>query len=417
MGFLNIGRKDEYGKQRRIEHRGKYLRASRTGGVALRAQAKAMGANLTANTNRGFRVSTTPLKNTQVALQNGRFVLRGRYSHGPFQFNLSKTGVTASTRNRLGTFNWIKPQRSSAKLFGVQFRGRKAVNLQVLYMLFAAVAAVCTLLFRLFVRLLEVLVLLPGIIYRATLASPYASSMLMRRYRNWRLSRTIARLERYTGREMDSWQVEELAAGAVLILAAWGRGNKTTEMASVLEQAIAEHTQEGPLQRSLQYLPDTSLRLEKYTEEFKGDPVHHLALMAMLASRLARKISEDELPEVLLEADEITLNDGPRTMLQERMLEVFGDFAGLQLFEEDSVALAEESYPAQAPDREFGHVESKLDLNSASLEELQALPHIGEERAKAIAARRPFFDMEELKEIDGIGPQRLESIRAYATVR
>ncbi|WP_363330990.1 helix-hairpin-helix domain-containing protein [Desulfonatronospira sp.] len=42
---------------------------------------------------------------------------------------------------------------------------------------------------------------------------------------------------------------------------------------------------------------------------------------------------------------------------------------------------------------------------------------MGEERAKAIAARRPFSDMEELKEIDGIGPQRLESIREHATVR
>ncbi|MFO8241481.1 MAG: hypothetical protein R6T90_10865, partial [Dissulfuribacterales bacterium] len=129
MGFLNVGKKDEYGKQRRIEHRGKYLRASRTGGVALRAQAKALGANLTANTTHGFRVSTTPLKNTQVALQNGRFVLRGRYSHGPFHFNLSKTGVSASTRNQLGSFNWVKPNRSSAKIFGVQLRGRKAANL------------------------------------------------------------------------------------------------------------------------------------------------------------------------------------------------------------------------------------------------------------------------------------------------
>jgi len=43
-----------------------------------------------------------------------------------------------------------------------------------------------------------------------------------------------------------------------------------------------------------------------------------------------------------LEADEITLKDGPRTVLQERMLEVFSDFAGLQLFEEDSTAQIED---------------------------------------------------------------------------
>ena len=31
MRLGNIGHKDKYGKQRRIEHRGKYLRISRTG--------------------------------------------------------------------------------------------------------------------------------------------------------------------------------------------------------------------------------------------------------------------------------------------------------------------------------------------------------------------------------------------------
>lgn len=35
MAFFNLGKKDQYGKQRRIEHRAKNLRISRTGGVAL----------------------------------------------------------------------------------------------------------------------------------------------------------------------------------------------------------------------------------------------------------------------------------------------------------------------------------------------------------------------------------------------
>jgi len=100
MGFLNLGRKDEHSRQRRIEHRGKYLRASRTGGVALRAQAKAAGVSLTANTAHGFRVSATPLKGTQLGFQNGRFILRGRYGSGPTKLNVSKTGLSVSTRNR-----------------------------------------------------------------------------------------------------------------------------------------------------------------------------------------------------------------------------------------------------------------------------------------------------------------------------
>ncbi len=98
MRWFNIGNKDEYGKQHRIEHRGKYLRANRTGGVSLRAQTRKAGLNLTANTQHGFRVSRTVGKNTQVALQNGRFVFRGRYGKGPSRLNVSKSGVTVSIR-------------------------------------------------------------------------------------------------------------------------------------------------------------------------------------------------------------------------------------------------------------------------------------------------------------------------------
>ncbi|MFW5828076.1 MAG: hypothetical protein ACOCU4_08285, partial [Alkalispirochaeta sp.] len=66
--MFNIGKKDEYGRQRRIEHRGKYLRASRTGGVSLRAQTKAAGLNITGNTSHGIRVSTRIAKGTNVAV-------------------------------------------------------------------------------------------------------------------------------------------------------------------------------------------------------------------------------------------------------------------------------------------------------------------------------------------------------------
>jgi hypothetical protein len=81
------------GRLKRIEYRGKYLRASRTGGVALRAHAKASGINFTANSKRGARVSTRIAKGTQAAFQNGRFVLRGRYGDGP-----NKVNLTASKR-------------------------------------------------------------------------------------------------------------------------------------------------------------------------------------------------------------------------------------------------------------------------------------------------------------------------------
>ncbi len=111
-GFFNLGKKDKYGKQKRIEHRSKNLRISRTGGVALRQQAKVAGLTITANSNHGMRLSKQVGKGTQVALQNGRFVLRGRYGRGPMHLNLSKSGVSVSARNPLGTFNLTKPNRS-----------------------------------------------------------------------------------------------------------------------------------------------------------------------------------------------------------------------------------------------------------------------------------------------------------------
>ncbi|MFP4393523.1 MAG: ComEA family DNA-binding protein [Desulfohalobiaceae bacterium] len=425
MGFLNIGNKDEHGKQRRIEHRGKYLRASRTGGVALRAQAKALGANLTANTNRGFRVSTTPLKNTQIALQNGRFVLRGRYGSGPLKLNLSKTGVTASSRNRLGSFNWIKPNRSSAKLFGVQLRGRKAANLQLVYMGLAAILTLAGLLLKLAMGVFWVLAWALDLVYRSALAAPYALRMLGRRFRNYRLSKNMAKLESELGNDLDAWRQERLIAGALLILAAWGREREATEEAVSLQQAIAEAQQVGPLQRCQEDLEAVAQSLEDFKQGMQAGPDLYLGVLAMIATRLAGSMSEQELPEVLLQADEIVLRQGERTVLQERMLEVFGDFANLQLQEAEGSEPAREAtesaeeartFADSGPARAQPDQESLVDLNTASLQELQSIPHIGPERAQEIIERRPFSAIEELQEIDGIGPQRLEVIREYVVL-
>ena len=137
--MIGLGKKDEDGKQVRIEHRGKYTRASRTGGVAVRGEKKVGPVNLTANSSKGLRASTRIANGTRVALQNGRFQLIGRWRSGPLGFNLSKTGVSASVNNKAGTFNFLKPQYSSFKLAGIQLRGRKAAELQMIYMLIMTV--------------------------------------------------------------------------------------------------------------------------------------------------------------------------------------------------------------------------------------------------------------------------------------
>lgn len=68
-----LGKKDSDGKQVRIEHRGKFTRASRTGGLAVRAEKKVGPVNLIANSSQGLRASTRIANGTRVALQNGRF--------------------------------------------------------------------------------------------------------------------------------------------------------------------------------------------------------------------------------------------------------------------------------------------------------------------------------------------------------
>ena len=157
--MFGFGKKDENGKQVRIEHRGKYTRASRTGGVAVRAGEKVGPLNLTANSSKGLRASARVANGTRMALQNGRFQLIGRWRAGPFGFNLSKTGVSGSLKNGVGSFNVVQPRYSSFKMGGVHLRGKKAANLQLVYMVVIGAVFLAVFAFRVAVAVAWLLVL------------------------------------------------------------------------------------------------------------------------------------------------------------------------------------------------------------------------------------------------------------------
>ena len=63
-----------------------------------------------------------------------------------------------------------------------------------------------------------------------------------------------------------------------------------------------------------------------------------------------------------------------------------------------------------------------LDLNTATLKDLEALPAVGQKHAKSIIASRnarggQFTSVDQLLEIDGIGPKTVDAIRPYVFVR
>lgn len=327
MGFFNLGKKDAYGKQTRIEHRGKHLRVSRTGGASLRAQTKAAGLNLTVNTRHGFRVSRRIGKNTQMAMQNGRFVLRGRYGKGPTKLNLSKSGVTFSTRNQLGTFNWLKPNRSSAKLFGVQVRGKNAATAQMVFILFAGAAQLLGVAYQLLLLLLSGIWSLLKMLWGLLSMTPYGVQQVVRAWRNRAIKRAQKRLPNSIKASLAEWSGEQLTVATTLAFLAWGRGKPTQTVLPFIPQ-------------NMQTTPHETIDAAATCKELDAwqtlapdsrEPVFLLAIIALLGEYVAQKTDPSDLPEMLFQIDDLALQQGPKTRFQEQMLEVFSDAAGLRV--------------------------------------------------------------------------------------
>ncbi len=120
--------------QKKIEYRGENVRVSRTGGVSATKTFKGDGHAVTLNTKHGVRLHKRLFKGARMGFQNGNFQFIGRFHSGPFNFNVSKTGVSSSIKNKRGAYNFFKPNYSSFKFWGIQVRGKNAATFQMVYM-------------------------------------------------------------------------------------------------------------------------------------------------------------------------------------------------------------------------------------------------------------------------------------------
>jgi hypothetical protein len=334
LSFLGIGKKDRDGRQVRVEHRGKHLRASRTGGVALREQIRAGGLSLTANTQRGARVSMTPARNTQVAFQNSRFVLRGRYGKGPAKLNLSKSGVSLSARMGLGTINITNPGRSSAKIGGVQMRGQKAAAVNAVVALFQMLIVVIRLAITLIVYLVVGTLNLVIWLYETT------RELIAR----WRFQRQQKRRAART-QQLEEAANQWIASNRELLVDITPEA-KMAAMESLLAQSAAQSTASAPEPENAESAEAARVRLlvERLArvdgpESAMGESTSTdlpVTGMAALAAYYRDSVPSGELPHAFYRLDEFTLENGPRTVGQELMLEDVADLFGLRLEIQDS---------------------------------------------------------------------------------
>jgi len=289
--------KDAVGRLKRIEYRGRHLRASRTGGVALRAQTRAAGINLTANTTHGARVSTRLAKGTQAAFQNGRFILRGRYGDGPTKLNLSKSGVSVSSKTDIGTINWFKPGYSSVKIGGVQVRGKNAVYLHLIIGIIQIIA-------YLLLFLVQVAILALQGLYWLAVQIGACGKWCYEKIQAKRLEPT----EEIWSRELEPVEVGTLEKGLDLIFFRLGTGQPITR----------EGSDDGAL--ILKMLEGCRLKAPGNLE----------LLFGCLARSYAEQVGESDSIEKFLALDEEASLQDKRTRLQDRLLGVYAESCGIE---------------------------------------------------------------------------------------
>ena len=327
--IIEISKSD--GRLKRIEYRGKYLRASRTGGVALRAQGKAAGVNFTVNSSNGTRVSTRVAKGTNVGFQNGRFVLRGRYGKGPTKLNLSKSGVSVSTKTSVGTVNWFKPKSSSAKIGGVQFRGDNALIINGIVAIFQIFYFLLTISFKIGFWLLKSTIWLLKYSFEVT-------TLMFNKIQNNRLKskqKVIEALEEIWIEEWQNQSIENLVCALFYTLNIIGRG-KSEVSSGFINQLLSDYDDKDILEPILAKIDDENIEsaVELTIKSLDGHSIDQILLLeaffGSVVEVINQKVKSDIVITLFWALDFSALVDGKRNRLQEELLTVFSSTCGIE---------------------------------------------------------------------------------------
>lgn len=85
--------------------------------------------------------------------------------------------------------------------------------------------------------------------------------------------------------------------------------------------------------------------------------------------------------------------------------------------ENSTISDSSSSFPTSS---EETPVQEKININTATAEELDTLPNIGPVKAEAIIQYReeqgPFYTIEQIQEVDGIGEKTFEKIKDMITI-
>ncbi|MGY6555184.1 MAG: hypothetical protein ACXIUM_11765 [Wenzhouxiangella sp.] len=322
----NLGNKDRRGRQVRLGHHGRNLRVSRTGGVSLRHAVRVGRVGLAVNSRHGVRLSSALGRGTQVATQNGRFILRGRYGKGPVKFNLSKSGVSASLASDVGRLNLTHPGRSSAKLFGVQMRGRKAASINSFVLLASALVAVIQMAAMMLVMTAKAVIWLVAF-------SIEGVQQLLARWQDARADRAFqarhAALKGFT-QSLDPSLLPDDASRLRLL----GQVLLTDGIADVSQlksrlDALAPQLRSRRQATALQSLAEPIALGSETSDNMDEDRRQTWCLLA--AQQLFEGASEEAILERFLALDDLCLVLGDKTEAQEDLLALIAETGGLRL--------------------------------------------------------------------------------------